>query len=1227
MLSCIGSGVGFTESAITPAEGQIITGTHNFDNGISGGAIRGYVNFQVNDANLTADNTIVAMFTAGKTVDITNSIINTTGKNVIYITAGNMNLQNSEIAGGQGLDILNGSSSTMEGTTITTVAQKAGSLSTGVYVHDNSNIIFKGQNTVDVMAGVGARTEAILLQYTAKATNNGILNLYTGGDCGIEINYGSLFTNATNGTLTINKNTGKGVGPYGIYIKPNSNEQNGFIAESGSKTNINLNDDVANQIGIGVFDSKGFATLDGDINIVSTSSNATPSSPSKELQESIGIYQNNGSTITGGGTTTIDMWGTTGTGIRMEDAATSANYGELIITAAGETVGANISGSTFTVNKGKITTDKGNALNIMGGATANLRNIEIESTSTNTGSLGTSGKGNGIAVTGSSVNLSGANSVTTNSAYAPGINLDAASLLNVTSGTLAIMTSGVGGGTENSASGLNILNGSTANLSAGSTTSITTTSDNNTNASADGICLVGTGSTLNSNGILNITTAGNMAEGIEATGAGVVTNLSGTTTINTAKAIGTLIDKNSILNLNGTTTINAASNMGALIENDSTLNLNGNTTINAAGHGIRVASNAQIIAGAYAQTTVNISGNDMSGIYLNDNDTSFKDAVSGITNINLAGSNQNGFRVENNATGNFAGILNIKDTTGATGNTGIAVVGTTGIANLTNTGVTNISLNSGGIGVNVSGSNAKAALGEATIVADTVLQVADSGQLDVNVAGGKNVKLTGDLIGDSATTGGIMQVNLDNASSFLTGKATNNNQTINLTLSNAALWNVTGDSTLSLVDNSNAIINMLHTGSGIYETVTTNDYTGSGGTLKLGTDLDSQIYGDKLVINNASSAASGVIQVEDKSLFLNKEITGERHLLLVVDPSGKTTWTGVGLDTGGLWDVTPTVERGDSFGLANTNWYLRKMTKTPNIKVNDLLGTFDAGYGVWRSALTDDTLRKRLGNLRNVEEEEGIWARVKAGKLAASNYDSSYQMYQIGYDKKASQDTYYGLAVDHTRFSNSYKSGKGTGTLTDLSIYATSYHKSGAYSDFVLKAGQLKNDMDTHSTVNDSLNYNTWAYSASYETGKTYTNNNGWYVEPEVQLTYGYMRGGNYVSHTGVNLSVDTTKSLIGRAGLVLGRKTSKHEEYYAKVNAYREFTGSRNANLSAVNHYGFMESGVFNEGHRDVWFEAGLGGTAKLSRKTYVYGDVLKTFGADIQKKWQINAGVRWEF
>ena len=48
---------------------------------------------------------------------------------------------------------------------------------------------------------------------------------------------------------------------------------------------------------------------------------------------------------------------------------------------------------------------------------------------------------------------------------------------------------------------------------------------------------------------------------------------------------------------------------------------------------------------------------------------------------------------------------------------------------------------------------------------------------------------------------------------------------------------------------------------------------------------------------------------------------------------------------------------------------------------------------------------------------------------------------------------------------------------------------------------------------------------------------------------------------------------------------------------------------------------------YSDTWFEVGIGTNIKFSKASYFYGDIERSFGGEIEKKWQINAGVRFEF
>ena len=419
---------------------------------------------------------------------------------------------------------------------------------------------------------------------------------------------------------------------------------------------------------------------------------------------------------------------------------------------------------------------------------------------------------------------------------------------------------------------------------------------------------------------------------------------------------------------------------------------------------------------------------------------------------------------------------------------------------------------------------------------------------------------------------------------------------------------------------------------GSYETLNIDNLQHGGGTFIMDTDLASETNGDEIYITSANAGKS-YIQVKDASLLSGTAVTGHKNLLLVTVASGTATFEGKNLNSGGLWTLTPKIENGanvtDSLGnvIGNSRqWYLTHVLKAINNDTKVLLEGSDNSYALWRN--TNDTLRKRLGDLHyrtNEIDGDGIWARYTGGKFAGSGFDSSYNMYQLGYDKADNAKSTYGFALESGTGHADYSFGSGKDKLFSGSFYGTWTGDDGSYTDVVAKIGQFDADIKSYGDYPDKASYKNRAYSVSIEYGKTIelSEKSGTFVEPQLQFIAGRLSSSEYTTDRGNNVYVGGLNSYIGRVGFVAGQKTKEGNDVYFKASALHEFGGIRDIHMEAAN----GETLSMSKDYSDTWFEVGIGTNIKLSKASYFYGDIERSFGGEIEKKWQINAGVRFEF
>lgn len=297
------------------------------------------------------------------------------------------------------------------------------------------------------------------------------------------------------------------------------------------------------------------------------------------------------------------------------------------------------------------------------------------------------------------------------------------------------------------------------------------------------------------------------------------------------------------------------------------------------------------------------------------------------------------------------------------------------------------------------------------------------------------------------------------------------------------------------------------------------------------------------------------------------------------------------------------------------------VTNIETIKNPDVFGTEEVGaLGLisWRNELDD--MNKRLGELRDSKGEHGVWIRMVRGENDYKSLNSQYNTYQLGYDEKLSTDPHWtlGAAFSYTDGDGGYDTGSFEMDHKTFTLYGSKLNDDGSYIDIVGKYSRLNHDL--RNTWGDG-EYDANGYSIGVEVGKRFQQGNGFWIEPQAQLTYGHVGSANYTAGD-IKVAQDGMESLIGRAGVRFG-KDLDNGNIYLRASYLYDFDGE--TGVTFTNAEGRERS--FDQDLGGGWCEVGVGTNINLSDATHLYFDIEKTYGGDITTDWKWNAGIRYSF
>ena len=449
-------------------------------------------------------------------------------------------------------------------------------------------------------------------------------------------------------------------------------------------------------------------------------------------------------------------------------------------------------------------------------------------------------------------------------------------------------------------------------------------------------------------------------------------------------------------------------------------------------------------------------------------------------------------------------------------------------------------------------------------------------------------KIESNIVAGTDTSRGAINMTLGSGvtltGSVVTGKGTGEDVSSSTLTLNGATWNVTGDSNVTTVAGERS-------GKIVIDDVERK--------VEIGTNSNADL------------------RVQASEELTNAIVSGEASL----EDVAKTVDIDAGTTT-----VTVETQETDIAGVSSLTYDAKNdvagaVVKQVSAKNDAISNAGMALKGHYRAHMND--MNKRMGELRMANGEAGVWTRMVCGESEYQDAKMQYNQYQLGYDEKLSVDKRWtvGAAVTFAEGDSNYGYGSTDDKSTAFAIYGTKLNNDGTFVDLIARYAHLESDIDD--AQSGKGDYSTNGYSVSAEFGKRIQQGNGLWIEPQVELTYGTVDSADFrLNKTDKDIHADSMDSFIARVGFSMG-KDIKQGNVYARASYLYDFDGETETSFSANG----VQGDVVKEDFGGGWWEVGVGANINLSKATYIYADIEKTFGGEVDTNWQWNLGVRYSF
>ena len=315
-------------------------------------------------------------------------------------------------------------------------------------------------------------------------------------------------------------------------------------------------------------------------------------------------------------------------------------------------------------------------------------------------------------------------------------------------------------------------------------------------------------------------------------------------------------------------------------------------------------------------------------------------------------------------------------------------------------------------------------------------------------------------------------------------------------------------------------------------------------------------------------------------------------------------------------------------------------------------GTLATNYDLYFANF--NSLNKRMGELRDNANSQGVWARVFNGFQTNDmglGTKTSYTTFQGGYDYAfgfEGANNYLGVAISYSMSSSEVQStlqqaiDKQTigfdnvkSSAVEVAVYNSYVQDEGWYNDSIFKFSYIMSDFNILGQ-NTTYNTNNMAFTFSDEVGYRFKLGDvkEWYIDPQAEVAFGYFDQSELKQTLGdawLNTVADSVLTMRTRVGSSFGydfKKFTENKPIKASVyvGLFYEYDYITGGDISLTTNLG-GESTASSALGSDGRVVMNLGTNMTVKDNTRIYFDFEKSFGGDITTDYQVNFGVRYSF